>query len=444
METINQTHHFNGDKFNTTLFKKISALSHRFILNYGGTGSGKSYTAAQIEILKTYTYSNIKTLVIRKVANTLRDSVIPNFRARIEEMGISNRFKYHKTDRTLTCYNGSQLIFRGLDSPDKLKSFEGLQRILVEEAAELEFEDFLELNRRARGTDNIQITLCYNPIHEEHWLKKHFFDQTIEDTCAIKSTYLDNSFLTDKDIEQIEWLRRYNHNQYRVYALGDWGLRENNDPWLFAFDKDKHLRDTLPFLPSYPVYLSFDFNRDPVTCLAAQMSPSLDGPHSFIHFIQEFTATAQLSELCARIKAAYPSSILYVTGDATGSRGNIGFQSRHATYYKMIQRFLDIQKKQLHLNTHNLQHHESRLLLNTMLAQYPNILLSQQGCPLLANECIIATIDDTTDKPGILKKDRNLYKMDLFDCFRYFFQTYCNRLVDKVRLINPIPLTIKD
>ena len=158
------------------LYHQLMAANTRFVLSYGGTASGKSYSAAQKE-LTIAAQRKVKTLVIRKVGNTLRDSVIPGFRARIEELELTAKFSENKSDRTLTHENGSQIIFRGLDDPDKLKSFEGLERIMVEEAAELEFEDFLELNRRARGRHNIQITLVFNPMHEEHWLKKHFFDR---------------------------------------------------------------------------------------------------------------------------------------------------------------------------------------------------------------------------------------------------------------------------
>ncbi|RYE25650.1 MAG: hypothetical protein EOP51_03450, partial [Sphingobacteriales bacterium] len=141
----------------TPVFKKLKAAHTRFVLCYGGTGSGKSYASAQKEVLKAVTYPGTKILVIRKVGSTLRDSVIPSFINRIAEFKQSENFHYNKSDRTITHTNGSQIIFRGLDDPDKLKSFEGLQRILVEEAAELEFEDYLELNRRARGRADIQI-----------------------------------------------------------------------------------------------------------------------------------------------------------------------------------------------------------------------------------------------------------------------------------------------
>jgi phage terminase large subunit len=425
--------HIDGKQF-TAVFHELRKHEERFLINYGGTGSSKSFSAAQNEVLKTLTYPRIKTLVIRKVAATLRDSVIPSFRSRISELELDNEFKFHKTDRVLYCDNGSEIIFRGLDDPDKLKSFEGLQRILVEEAAELTFEDFLELNRRARGRENIQLTLCFNPVHEEHWLKKHFFDNKPADVHQVKSTYKDNDFLTAKDKEQIEALRLYNNNQYRVYALGDWGIIENNHPWLFAFDRNKHVKPGITFQPSFPVYLSFDFNRDPVTCIAVQQSPHRGANNSFIHFIKEFSAQEQLQHLCARIKAAFPASILYVTGDAMGTQGNIGFETRHASYYSMIQAYLNLSPKLMNINSHNMQHHDSRNLVNMMLSQYPNIYISQQGCPLLINECSIATIDESTSKPGVLKKDRDVYKMDLFDCFRYFFQTYFKDFVTKVGL----------
>lgn len=419
----------------TTVYHQLMAASKRFVLCYGGTASGKSYSAAQKEI----TIANerkVKTLVIRKVGNTLRDSVIPGFRARIDELELSSKFSENKSDRTLTHENGSQIVFRGLDDPDKLKSFEGLERIMVEEAAELEFEDFLELNRRARGRENIQITLVFNPMHEEHWLKKHFFDRDdMEHDCVkIHSTYKDNPHLTDKDREQIELLKHYNQNQYRIFALGEWGVRENNAPWLFAFDKEIHVKTSIDFMPSFPVYLSFDFNRDPLTCLAIQMSNSKGRHDSFIHFIQEFTVKGQLAEMCMQIKTRYPGSMLFVTGDASGSHGDVGFENKHDSHYSMIRSMLNINPRQMNTNNRNLTHNDSRALINTLLHQYPNIRISQEGCPGLINDCVIAMIDENSNVPGALKKDRDVYKMDLFDCMRYFFQTYFKEYAGKVSL----------
>lgn len=427
----------NGHKLFTPVFTELCKAKGRFVVNWGGTGSSKSHSAVQKELLISFE-QKMKILVVRKVGTTLRDSVIPSFMTCAERLGLSGYFKYHKTDRILhNTLLGSQIIFRGLDDPEKLKSFEGLNRIMIEEASELTPEDFMELNRRARGVEDIQITLCFNPVHETHWLKERFFDMGDDDISRVHSTYKDNPFLTDKDREHIELLKLYNNNQYRIYALGEWGLSENTNPWLFAFSREQHTAPTLPFLPSYPVYLSFDFNREPVTCIAAQMSPHKAAADSFIHFIKEFSANGQLSELCTRIKAAFPASMFFVTGDASGNRGDVGFDSRHATYYQMIRSYLNLTQRQLKLNTRNLEHNDSRLLINTMLHEYPNIKISQQGCPLLINDCDIAMVDESTGKPGMLRKDRGIYKMDLFDAFRYFFQTWYQDMVYKVFLPKP-------
>lgn len=418
----------------TPLLKTLCNSTKRFVINYGGTAAGKSFSAAQKEVICADAAS-IKTLVIRKVGNTLRDSVIPSFRSRIEEMGLTDSFAYNKTDRTLTHKEtDSQIVFRGLDDPDKLKSFEGLTRILVEEAAELDFEDFMELNRRARGKEHIQITLTFNPVDEMHWLKKHFFDKEHADAEVIHSTYKDNPYLTDEDRQQIENISLYDNNQYRVYALGEWGVRTNDSPWLFAFDKEKHVLSRIEVLPHHPIYLSFDFNRDPLTCVAVQMSPHKNGRDSFVHFIREFSGQINLEEMCRQIHTAFGNYILYITGDASGRRGDLSMDDRHATYYSMIARYLNLSTKHLNLHTRNLAHGDSRLLINTIFSSYPSLRISNRDCPLLINDCIIARTDNDHASPNMLRKDRNTYKMDLFDAMRYFFQQYFGDYASKVLL----------
>lgn len=418
----------------TPLFHQLCDTTSRFVLNYGGTAAGKSFSAAQKEVLIA-AKQPIKTLVIRKVGNTLRDSVIPSFRNRINELGLADQYIYNKSDRVLRHKEtGAEIVFRGLDDPDKLKSFEGLTRILVEEAAEIEFKDFTELNRRVRGVPDIQITLTFNPIHEEHWIKKHFIDKETPNTTIIHSTYKDNPHLTDEDREQIEQMRAYDNNQYRVYALGEWGVLTNDSPWLYAFDREVHTLPFIPYMKSFPVHLSFDFNRDPLTCIAVQKSQTVGKHDSFVHIIKEFSGKYTLREMCEQIRTTYNGNMLFVTGDASGNRGDVGMSSTDSTYYTMIQSYLNLHPRQMELNRRNMTHHNSRLLLNTLFAEYPNIRISTAGCPLLINDCLIARTDNESSQPGTLRKDRKVYKMDLFDAMRYFFQTHFNGYAGRVKL----------
>ena len=43
-----------------------------------------------------------------------------------------------------------------------------------------------------------------------------------------------------------------------------------NNPFAYAFDANKHIASGLLYNPSLPVLLSFDFNKDPITCIAGQ------------------------------------------------------------------------------------------------------------------------------------------------------------------------------
>lgn len=204
---------------------------------------------------------------------------------------------------------------------------------------------------------------------------------------------------------------------------------DNITQWLYAFDESKHVKKHLPFIVSHPVFLAWDFNREPLTCSAWQYSQTMGLPSSFIHGIREFGENMQLREMCMKIKTTFPGSVLFVTGDSSGNKGDIGYESRHDTAYSLIASYLRLGRKQMQPNTSNLTHENSRLLMNTMFQNYPNLYIDGSQCPNLINDCNIATVDPA--KPHHLLKDRELYKMDFFDGGRYFFQRHFQKFAHK-------------
>jgi hypothetical protein len=193
--------------------------------------SGKSYSVAQKHLIRIVSESGHRILVARKVARTLRVSVFQLFKDLITENGLYDEFKINKSDMTITYTpNGNQLLFFGLDDIEKLKSIQGISSIWVEEASECEQNDIAELNRRLRGhTESYkQIILTFNPISHLHWIKEHFFDNPASTASIYKSTYLDNAFIDDEYREEIESIKHFDMQQYRVYALGEWGVLNTN------------------------------------------------------------------------------------------------------------------------------------------------------------------------------------------------------------------------
>ena len=222
-----QAHVKNKSPAFVPLFKNKS----RYQVPWGGAGSGKSHIVARKLLFRMLNESHVKhnILIIRKVDRTIKKSVWTLMKNIVSKWGLSDQFHFNQTDRTMVWKeNGAQFMFSGLDDVEKLKSIEGVTSIWVEEATELLQEDFEQLDLRLRGNFGClkQIILTLNPISEQHWIKKIFFDDPIQDVFTLKTTYLDNSFIDDDYKMVMENKKKSNPRYYNIYALGNWGTAE--------------------------------------------------------------------------------------------------------------------------------------------------------------------------------------------------------------------------
>lgn len=198
----------------------VKDYTTRFNVYYGGAGSGKSHFVAQKLILKIL-QSKRKLLVIRKVGNTLKDSVWAMFLKLLYQMPQVIK-SVNKSEYTIELINGSIILFKGLDDPEKVKSIEGITDIVIEEATELTEDDFDQLNLRLRAKCGmLQIHLMFNPVSKVNWVYKRFFENgTPEDTVIIHTTYKDNPHLPKEYTDSLLRLERRNPAYYKIYVLG--------------------------------------------------------------------------------------------------------------------------------------------------------------------------------------------------------------------------------
>ena len=196
----------------------------RYLLFYGGGSSGKSYF-----IVERYIYKILKQkmnlLVVRQTENTNRNSTFALFKQIIKNWKLDALFTI--TDLRIKCINGNEIIFKGLDDSEKIKSitFESgeLTDIWIEEATETQEKDINQLKVRLRGgTSDKQMVLSFNPINISHWIKGHFIDSGLATVCH--STYKDNNFLSDEDKKVLESFKDTDPYYYEVYCLGLWGV----------------------------------------------------------------------------------------------------------------------------------------------------------------------------------------------------------------------------
>lgn len=233
----------------------------------GGSGSGKSYAVAEDVILRTLDTRLSRTIVARKVAATMRQSVFRLIQNRIVDMGLESMFTVNKSEMTFTA-GRNEIILVGLDDVNKLKSIYDPTDAWLEESDQVSQADFEEIDRRIRSVTGRKpkITLSFNPTSVYSWLKSYFYDNRDkylgDDVYELTTTYRDNAFLDQAYAETIERLQETNPSAYRVYGLGEWGIVEG-----VVFDRwDVKEVDERARLIGYG--LDFGYSNDPTALVA--------------------------------------------------------------------------------------------------------------------------------------------------------------------------------
>ena len=203
----------------------LSDYTHRYQVFMGGAGSGKSYYVAQKIIIKALS-SKRRILIIRKYGTTIRDSVWNQFESILSDWNIYTSCKVNVSIFKIELPNCSEIIFKGMDDSEKIKSINNITDIFIEEASELSLEEVTQLDLRLRGNaEDLQMYFAYNPVSKANWtyIRYHSPEAIIpENTKIIKSTYKDNPYLSKEYIESLESLISNNRQYYNVYVLGEY------------------------------------------------------------------------------------------------------------------------------------------------------------------------------------------------------------------------------
>jgi PBSX family phage terminase large subunit len=250
---------------------------------------------AQILIKKCLSEKYFLCPLIRKVFNTVKDSQWQMLKTVVEEWGLSSLFDFNSSPLEIRCINGNKFLSRGLDDPKKIKSLTNPSCAWIEEASDIDQEDWILILTSLRSNyGKVQVWATFNPDmptdYEETYLYKTFFKHTLElsfeNSLKIKhnnknyeikyrathSTYKDNPFCTPERSYFYESLKESNEYEYRIYALGLWGKRVNNAAFYSSFKQSIHVKEAKTD-GSKIYHLSFDQNVVPYnSCLIAQVS----------------------------------------------------------------------------------------------------------------------------------------------------------------------------
>lgn len=226
----------------------------------GGRGSLKSSFVSIVVPLLLVQNPGTHALVLRKVGNTIRDSVYSQYMWAIGELGMAHLWKAQRTPMELIYKpTGQKIMFRGADDPMKIKSI----KVPFGYIAITHFEEKDQFAGRAEIRTILQSTMrggsrfwnfeSYNPpISRDNWANRDTLEVRADRLCH-KSSYLDAppEWLGEQFLSEAEYLKETNERAYQHEYLGEavgtgsevfenLEIREITDEEISHFDRVLH------------------------------------------------------------------------------------------------------------------------------------------------------------------------------------------------------------
>lgn len=254
----------------TRVFEKNYHNPSPIVVNVGGVRSGKSWAIAQTNVAYALECPGWTGAIGRKVASTLKGTVIKQFKKVAQSFGAWNEDNFNQTDKYYVFDLGddnpvkSTIQFFGLDNADKIMGTD-FNYIWMEEATDFTYDDFTVLQTRLSAQNPLgwkqnQIVLSLNPGDARGWIRTKLLPQ--EGVDLIESTYKDNPFLDERYIKTILSFKETNPRLYKMLVLNQWGISEGR-----VFEKWELYDDTTAPKEFDQVIYGLDFGYNHPTAL---------------------------------------------------------------------------------------------------------------------------------------------------------------------------------
>lgn len=204
----------------------------RYVLK-GGRSSAKS-THIGFRIVMDVIKYPITALCVRKVKDTLSESVYEQLKECINIIGVEQYFDFRVSPLQIIYKpRGNKIIFRGADDPQKIKSLKvakfPVADLWIEELAEFKNEDEITTIEqsvlRAELPKGLYYSFFYSynpPKRKQNWVNKKFnVSVKPANTYIHHSTYLDNPHISKETVSEADEMKEKNPLKYRWIFLGE-------------------------------------------------------------------------------------------------------------------------------------------------------------------------------------------------------------------------------
>lgn len=384
-------------------------------------GGGKSYVCLAVAILLSKIFPGSIWCVIRESLPTLKKTSLPTFWKVCPKNFIRS---YNQQDQVVNFTNGSKIMFMAEDyANDKdFDRFKGLEvnGFVLEQIEELNSGlldvCFIRAGRHKLKGKQPKPMVIANVNPTLAWPKDKVYDRYVAGTLPhdwfyMPATIADNPALFADD-EYMSRLDNLDSLTRKRLIEGDWTAFAVKAPFLYAFQVGKHeIKEYVPN-PHLPLYVSFDFNKEPMTSVIGQ-KPDI----TKLRVFDEITiAGGSTPEVCDVIIARYKDWLgrIMVTGDATG-RNRTSMVRGNINHYDIIMERLALRKGDLLVPRQNSSHVNSRILCNSVLQNADFRITS--NCKNTVKDCVFAEVDED----GELMKSA-IHGLHWLDNLRYMLE----------------------
>lgn len=273
------------------------------ILIEGPQGTGKTLAILHKINALCFRFPGVRILIVRKTRESMTESVLADLEANVLKddsayPDFKSRQRSHR--REYTYPNGSQIVVRGMEDPNEIKST-NFDIVAAFEATELSEVDWEYLQGRLRnGRMPYQQGICdCNPDRPSHWLNvRAERDYVVPDELKgylpepapgqkqmtrLRSRHEDNPRLydhkaerwTDQGAQYLAKLAGMSGAQRERFYKGKWAASEG---LVYDFDPSAHILDYTPSFKRIPEawkkYRAIDFGfTNPFVCLWVAEDP---------------------------------------------------------------------------------------------------------------------------------------------------------------------------
>ena len=326
-------------------------------------------------------------------------------------------FTANESEMSLTFVNGAIIFFKSGDNPDGLYG-EDVHAAVLDEATRMKEDSWTaifttlsategscKIIGNVKGTGNWVYRLARDAEKgtKQNW---KYFKITADDAVRagiLKQVVIDEAKRT---LPSGVFLELY----YGIPFVN------SSNKFAFAFDKEKHV-SSCSINYEHPIYLTFDFNKNPICCSVVQYYNET----VFIPYVIKLE-NSDIYRLCAHIKNKFkapnmPEPYFIVNGDASGNNKSAMVKD-NLNYFRIIKAELDLTNGQMQQLASNPSIEENQVLVNAVLEHVKHKIDPDGSQPLIFDLEFAEMLPD-----GKLKKaDRNdaTQQLDPLDTYRYF------------------------